>query len=234
MKLLVELMRRLVMKTNFVMIGVAIIASIIGTAIPASANLITNGSFETPTTPHDNATVIDYLEGDTSIVGWTVVGGNISIYPNNRWSVDRYLNATEGVQWIDLTGNETGYRKGLRSDLVATTVGATYNLSFDIGTHYLYPNSSLTVNINGVDLRMFTNIYDGGVLEWEHKSLTWVADSPSVTFTFLGAENGSSSNDSLIGLDNVVFIPAPVPEPATMLLLGLGLMGLVGVRRKLN
>lgn len=229
-------MRNKISKTFKNTIVAAIAALLISAAVPASANLITNGSFETPNTPYTNANYIMLPAGSTVINGWTVVGGPILHYPSNRPGSVPFLPGSDGNQWIDLTG-ETGYGKGMMSDPIATVVGATYQLSFDIGDVYLagYQNSSLSVSINGGAPVLFNNIYGGGVMDWENKTLTWLADSSSVSFTFLGAANGGLSNANNIGLDNVVFnetIPANVPEPATMLLLASGIAGLFVYRKK--
>ena len=191
----------------------------------AASNLLTNASFEAPVIQSNYAY---YNAGSTAIAGWTVVGGQIQLT-----SYVSGLNASAGLQWIDMTG-VTGYGKGLQSDAVATVLGQQYTLTFDLGNYVPFGTSTLSVSINNGPVSLFTNTVNGrGPMDWESQSLTWVADATSAQITFLGVANGSLSNDLGIGLDNVGFSATPVPEPETwaMLLAGLGLVGFSARRR---
>lgn len=200
---------------------------ILSTAAEAETNLLSNGSFETPSIA--GSSYVLYGQGSTAITGWTVVGEDTQL------TRAEFLPASDGSQWIDLTGIY-GYNKGLRSDAVSTTIGQRYTLSFDIGDYYVpgFQTASLGVSINNGAQMLFTNIYQAGVMDWKRQTLSWIADSSTASITFVGVENGNLSNNAGIGLDNVVFAQASaVPEPATygMLLGGLAMMGAF-MRRK--
>ncbi|MES2739347.1 MAG: DUF642 domain-containing protein [Pseudomonadota bacterium] len=197
-------------------------------AAHAQDNLLSNGSFESPGIPGPDFLL--YEQGSTAITGWTVVGADTQL------TRGEFLPASEGMQWVDLTGIN-GYNKGLRADAVATTIGQRYTLSFDLGDYAApgFQTSTLGVRINAGQQMLFTNIYDGGLMDWERKSFSWVADSDTTSITFLGAANGSLSNDAAIGLDNVFLAQtSAVPEPSSwgMLLGGLAFIGALTGRRK--
>lgn len=66
-------------------------------------------------------------------------------------------------------------------------------------------------------------------LDYQFQDFEYVIDSNlnSLTFTF-----AATADAEFVGIDSVRITGAPVPEPTTLLLLGTGIIGLIGFRRK--
>lgn len=205
-----------------------IAAAVLAAALPASANLVANGSFESPNIVATGVYAL-YTTGSTAITGWTVQGADTQLTPDTYLG----LKAADGRQWLDLTGIY-GYDKGVQSDPVAVAVGQVYEISFDVGNYLPFGRSTVGLAINGGADQLFVNTSLTSTvhypMNWAHFSIQWTADAPTLQLSFLGRANGGLSNDAGIGLDNVAvhLVQQPVPEPGTWALM-LGGLALVGV-----
>jgi len=198
------------------------------TSAHATANLLTNGSFEDGAFAPNGEGFESLNPGATDIFGWTVTnnemawGSNTNIYG---------LTSSDGDKFLDLTGYHNASPYGGVAQTIDTIVGRTYTVSFDIGDS---TNSNPLLNgpvaveakAGTADKDFFLAPSASGNL-WQHYSYDFVATDTTTAVSFTGA-----SGVDYIGLDNASVTLNPVPEASTVILFVLCAGGMVLVARR--
>ena len=195
-------------------------------ATGAEANLLVNGSFESGNfNPPGNATM-SLGVGSTAITGWIVSNDVVAwIGTGNPWG----LSANDGARFLDLTDYATGAPFGGVSQVISTVPGASYLLSFDLGSSTFWGRpDGITASAAGT-FATFTSPLSGTNNAWQQVSMAFTALSGSTTVQLLGA-----SGIQYIGLDNasVELVAAPIPEPGTWALMLAGIASLGALRQR--
>jgi len=158
----------------------------------------------------------------TGFANWTIVDGTVDLIGNGFWD---FLPGN-GL-YVDMDGSTYNPGQMLSSTPFDLQPG-TYTLTFDLaGNQHLAPTDPVTVRLamgSLLDKTYTLGNYDPFTTFTETIIVT---SATSASLTFEGAGTGSDNIGML--LDNVTV--TLVPEPATICLLGLGVLGLLKKRR---
>jgi choice-of-anchor C domain-containing protein len=188
----------------------AALIALVGTLSMAGSALgfsgISNGGFES---------------GDVSGAPWATLGtgstaqtGTTNESVSDDW-IYTYWSASEGARSIDLSGDGPG----VLSQVLATTAGNTYTVTFDLsGNPACGPAvKTLTVGASGAQSTAFSFDFVAagatlGDMKWAKQTYAFVATGSTATLTFTSTTGGICGP----ALDNVVAtetVPEPDPEP---------------------
>ncbi len=109
---------------------------------------------------------------------------------------------------------------GTVSQSFATTAGSAYTLSYYLASNNTFPNEFRT-DIDG------TTVFDQINIPFQDYTLysySFIASGSTSTVTFY-----ERNDPNYLALDNVSVVEAAVPEPSSVILLGMGAIGLGGM-----
>ncbi len=192
-------------------------------ALPATADLVTNGSFESGLAP---GTHITLPEGSTEIDGWTVIGSGVTLASDSIDYIGTTWEASEGNRSLDLNGY---FGTGGVQQVITTTPGDTYVVTFDMAGNPDNGPTIKTMDVLAIGTTTQSQSYSFDITGKTRSAMGWLpmqfvftADTDSTTLQFMSTVTGSQ-NAWGPALDNVNVVP--VPGAVLLGMLGMGVAG---------
>jgi len=207
--------------------------------LPACGNLITNGSFEEGTYSPTQWGWQTLVAGNNSITGWVVGNGSVDY-------VGAYWQPAHGSRSLDLNGDGS---QGTIWQVFSSTPGRLYRVTFALAGNPDAQPRTTTLRVwaddpsaTFADFSFTVNGQTYSEMGWTYHSWIFSATSGQTRlgFTSLDAYSGpvwGQNWGTSFGpaLDNVTVEALGgehLPEPGTLMLVGLGLAGSAWLRRR--
>ncbi|WP_425038309.1 VPLPA-CTERM sorting domain-containing protein [Primorskyibacter sp. S187A] len=189
----------------------------------ATVDLVTDGGFESGTSDNFDS---DFTEVANSpgLAQFAVTTGAFGVTPRS------------GDYFMVINGDNNPNVDSIAWEQEVTVASGTeYTLGFSIadwsGT---FPDANLSIRIGGVELLDYTVVAPSDT--WVDVSTTWTSTLSGVLdFQFVELSSGFGGNDYTlddISLTYETDVTAPIPLPASALLLFAGALGLAGLKRR--